>query len=132
MNRSTHIRSTVAKPQLSPHFSSMTEFSVFIATAGSIPARRNFSRMSMTSWLSFAASGPQPIPSESITHSTPASVLKYVPLSPLTFSPFFFIAAIPTDTARGSASISVSFALLSALDLGLHSRIPNTVDSLSR
>ena len=82
-----------------------------------MPERRNFSSISMTSLLSLAASGPQPMPSDRMTHKTPESVLKYVPRSPLTFSPFFFIAAMPTDTARGSASMSVSFAMPSFADL---------------
>ena len=126
------MRSTVAKPQLSPHLSSITEFNVFIATAGSTPALRKPSRISITSRLSLAAASPQPIPSERITHKTPVSVLKYVPLSPLTFSPFFLSAAIPTDTARGSASMSTSFASLSFWLLSLHRRTPRTPDSLSR
>ena len=70
------------------------------------------------------------MPSESMTQSTPASVLKYVPRSPETFSPFFFIAAMPTETARGSASSSVSRP--SALEFGLHSLTPSTAESLSR
>ena len=102
-----------------------------MAAAGSTPERRNFSSISTTWLLSRAASSPVPMPSDRMTHSTPASVLKYVPLSPLTFSPRFFIAAMPTDTANGSASIRLSFAQPSGVSVGALSRTPTTDESFS-
>ena len=53
-----------------------------------------------------------------------------MPRSPETFSPFFFIAAIPTETASGSASSRVIRP--SAPEFGLHRRTPSTAESLSR
>ena len=82
--------SAVAKPHSSPLRSSITELSIFIAAAPSTPERRKRSSMATASSLSAAASLPAPMPSDSMTHSTPESVLKYVPLSPFTLSPRFF------------------------------------------
>ena len=67
-----------------------------------------------------------------MTHRTPESVLKYVPLSPLTFSPRFLSAAMPTDTASGSASSSVRREAAPASSPGRHSRTPTTEESFSR
>ena len=85
--------------------------------------------MPTASQLSSAASPPVPMPSESITHSVPESVLKYVPLSPETASPGFMSAAMPTLAHKGSASSSVIRP--SASSRGVQSLTPSTAESLS-
>ena len=70
------MRSTVAQPQSSAPRRRRTEFRIFIATAGSTPERRKRSRIVTARALSSAAAPPVPMPSESSTQSTPASVLK--------------------------------------------------------
>ena len=96
-----------------------------MAVAGSTPERRNRSSIRTTEIDSRAAVSPLPMPSDKRTHSTPCSVLKYVPRSPDTGSPSFFTAATPTDTARGSASSSTSRSFRPLSPAGRHILFPS-------
>ena len=71
------------------------------------------------------------MPSDRITHSCPASVLKYVPRSPETVSPFLRMDAMPTETASGSASSRSRLSSRAAFS-GMHRRTPSVAESLSR
>ena len=109
----------------------MAELSSFIASAGLTPERKNSSSMPTVLMLPSAAVSPQPMPSDRITHSCPASVLKYVPRSPETVSPFLRMDAMPTETASGSASSRSRLSSRAAFS-GMHRRTPSVAESLSR